>query len=524
MKYQEEEMVNKKMYQRIQKLKKKGYGKFQIAKQLKLDPATARKYYQMSPDQYSDYLLKIQERQKLFEVYEKEILKVYRKNDNQRLNMAAVYDYLEERFVQLPSSEKSLRNFIHHLENVGKLQYQSKPREYQKVPELPFGKQMQLDFGVYRRKNQPTLYIFGTVLSASRFKYVALQEDPFTTLDVILHLLDCFDYFGGIPLEMVIDQDSLMVVNENYGDIIYTKKFSIFLEEMDLKMYVCRKADPESKGKIENVIKYVKYNFLQVRTFRDIYSAKESLAKWLYRRANGKISQATQKVPLLAIEEERKHLRSVKNSIYRKSSFLDRDKRTASEKSVIMVDSNEYSVPSVYRQKDVEIYKTDTVLYIFDERTGAEIAHHELSIGSGQRIIDKSHFRNKSCTVEELEQEIISMFDFDNWITFVKQTHKTYPRYFRDQCLLARKYFSSETEFPIFEMAVDYCLENSTYAMTALKDTYEYQLREHSEDQKTIQFAFSEVFKVAPYPELQISKRSLTEYEDLITSKAGGAV
>ena len=247
-------MVKKKMYQRIQKLKKKGYGKFQIAKQLKLEPATARKYYHMNPDQYSEYLLKIQERQKLFEVYEKEILKVYLKNDNQRLNMAAVYDYLEEKFVPLPSSEKSLRNFIHHLEKTGKLQYQSKPREYQKVPELPFGKQMQLDFGVYRRKNQPTLHIFGAVLSASRFKYVALQENPFTTLDVILHLLDCFDYFGGIPLEMVIDQDSVMVVNENYGDIIYTKKFSIFLEEMDLKMYVCRKADPESKGKIENLI------------------------------------------------------------------------------------------------------------------------------------------------------------------------------------------------------------------------------------------------------------------------------
>jgi hypothetical protein len=118
MENQEEEMVNKKMYQRIQRLKKKGHGKFQIAKQLELDPATVRKYYQMNPDQYSDYLLKIKERQKLFEVYEKEILKVYQKNDNQRLNMAAVYDYLEEKFIQLPSSEKSLRNFIHHLEKI----------------------------------------------------------------------------------------------------------------------------------------------------------------------------------------------------------------------------------------------------------------------------------------------------------------------------------------------------------------------------------------------------------------------
>ena len=37
------------------------------------------------------------------------------------------------------------------------------------------------------------------------------------------------------------------------------------IEEMDLSMYLCRKADPESKGKVENSIKYVKRNFLAIR-------------------------------------------------------------------------------------------------------------------------------------------------------------------------------------------------------------------------------------------------------------------
>jgi IS30 family transposase len=44
-----------------------------------------------------------------------------------------------------------------------------------------------------------------------------------------------------------------MVSSENRRDIIYTKDFKQFIEEMDLKMYVCRKSDPESKGKMENV-------------------------------------------------------------------------------------------------------------------------------------------------------------------------------------------------------------------------------------------------------------------------------
>ena len=58
-----------------------------------------------------------------------------------------------------------------------------------------------------------------------------------------------------------------MVVSENRGDIIYTKDFKQFIEEMDLNMYVCRKSDPESKGKIENLIKFIKRNFLRIRDF-----------------------------------------------------------------------------------------------------------------------------------------------------------------------------------------------------------------------------------------------------------------
>jgi len=59
----------------------------------------------------------------------------------------------------------------------------------------------------------------------------------------------------------VIDQDRLMVVSENAGDIIYTHDFKYFIEEQEIGMYVCRKEDPETKGKIENVVKYIKCNW-----------------------------------------------------------------------------------------------------------------------------------------------------------------------------------------------------------------------------------------------------------------------
>ena len=417
-------MVNRRMYQRIQEFKKKGYGKNEIRKQLRLDPATVRKYYHMRPDEYRRYAEARRSRIKVFSECTGEILLVYRENRNRRLNMSAVYDYLEERFGRLPGSEKSLRNYIHCLERTGRLVYESNPRRYGKVPELPYGRQLQLDFGEYKTRDGMTFHIFATVLSASRYKYIALQDTPFTTVDVIHHLLDCFDYLGGIPEELVIDQDAVLVVDENHGEIVYTRQFKTFLEEMGMAMYVCRKADPESKGKIENVIKYVKYNFFQVRRFRDLAEARESLKGWLLRRANGKICQATKKIPAIAFEEENQYLRPLKNSIFRKDSYVGREERMVSDKSYIMVGSNEYSVPTEYRQKTVEIYPAGGKLYVFDPRTGREIARHRLAVKAGARVADKAHFRNNSLSVRDLEREVKELFGFHEWKTFVDRTRQ----------------------------------------------------------------------------------------------------
>lgn len=514
-------MVNKKMYGRVQNLKKKGYGTFQIAKRLKLDPATVRKYYHMGPCEYTRYLQKTKQRKKAFGAYREVILDIYKANHFQHLNMAGVYDYLEEKFSILPGSEKSFRNYIHYLEEKGELRYKPLPRQYTKVPELPFGKQMQLDFGVYKKAGQPPLYIFAVILSASRYKYAALQKTAFTTEEVINHLLDCFDYFEGVPEEIVIDQDSLLVVDENHGEVIYTKKFKVFLEEMGLRVYVCRKADPESKGKIENLIKYIKYNFLQPRTFTTIEEAQESLRGWLHRRANGKISQATGQVPLIAIEEERHYLRPVKNSIYRKDSFLGRDPRAVSDKGFIMVDSNEYSVPQEYRGQEVEIFKTDTELYVFAPRGGQEIARHVLIFETGKRTRDKKHFRNNSKTVEQLKQEVLGLFNVDKWKEFTRRNHTANPRYVRDQCLLAQKYFGGEIEQGVLEMAIDYCLDNKTYSMTALRDTYAYQLREFKADQETVFTAITGAFRVLDYTGPTVSNRPVQDYQNLIFERNG---
>jgi len=516
-------MIREKMYEKVQLFKRQGYSISEIASVLEIDPKTAAKYYVMNGRQFKAYRKEHMFRDKVFEEYEKDILKVYKMNEFQRINMSAVYDYLEDKYGTLIGNEQTLRNYIDYLITTDKLRLKEKIRLYRKVPELPFGKQMQLDFGQYKCRSGLKLYIFASLLSASRYKYVVFQDHPFRTKEVISHLLDSFDYFKGVPLEIVIDQDNLMVVSENAGEIIYTNDFKYFIEEEELKMYVCRAADPETKGKIENLVKYVKRNLLSIRDFTSIDEANESNLKWLKRRANGKISQATKKIPAYLIEEERKHLRPLGNSIFRKNSHLDREKRIASEKAYISVDASSYQLPLKYQNRTVEIYLTKHKLFVFDLWTGEEIISYELSPIPGRMFSKRKCGRETEKKAKELKALVFKMFELKSWKSFTEKNFKSFPRYVRDQCLEAKRYFlKKDIDLDILEQALEYCLKNDTVSFSNLNDTYAYFERasQGSHDILKEVATLNRLYQGA-YEPLEVTKRSLSVYKELIVNSKG---
>src|SRR4030042_3462945 len=96
-------MVKIKMYRGIQQMKSHGYNISRISDDLQLDRKTVRKYYYMSETDYQRYQRTLENRSKLLDPYKADILKIYHDNDNIKLNMAAVYDYLLELYGEFPS-------------------------------------------------------------------------------------------------------------------------------------------------------------------------------------------------------------------------------------------------------------------------------------------------------------------------------------------------------------------------------------------------------------------------------------
>lgn len=515
-------MLTMNMYQKVQLCKKQMLKITEISRKLEIDRKTVRKYYHMTLSEYLEYKRKLEEKSKVFEIYKDEILalmKVNKNVKNSKVYCSSIYDVLEEKYGKLPGGDRTLRNYINFLKR--STDYDNSPgiRLYQDVEDLPYGHQLQLDFGEQRIETGEKVYIFATVLSASRYKYVAVQRRPFRTVDVIEHLLNNFDIIGGIPNEIVIDQDKLMVVSENDGDIILTKAFKDFKEEQGFKLYVCRKADPESKGKVENLVKYVKTSFFSAREFSSFNSIPQRIINWLQRTANGKISKATGCIPSNLIEYEREALNSLRPSIYRKENFIDREKRRVNDKSCISVGSSFYSVPKKYIRKEVWIYKTKSELYIYTAIDGEQIAKHRLSLIPGKTVVDKRHIEDRSIRAITLKEKLKTYIDSELWSKFVEEQYKRYIRYYRNQHTAMSLFISQDLDINLLEEAIDMCFDLNRFSTRNLEETYNYVVGLKQEVVPDIVPQLLKNIKREKSPTIQ--RRNLSYYTSLISIVGG---
>ena len=145
------------------------------------------------------------------------------------LSAAQIKDWLLERFPNLEVADSTTRLYVNEVREEYQIAKTKKVREYEAVEEQPMGKQMQVDWGETKQKAEDKkvvkLHFISFVLSHSRYKCIEWQDRPFTTRDTIRCHENAFQYYGGMPEEIVYDQDHLITVSENAGDIILTGEF-----------------------------------------------------------------------------------------------------------------------------------------------------------------------------------------------------------------------------------------------------------------------------------------------------------
>jgi len=474
------------MYIEIQKLKKIGLNISQIARKLGISRPTVYEYINMTPNEFEKRLEEMQQRSKKLDQYHGEILSWLREFPD--LSGAQVYDWLEEKYKQLNFSESTLRNYVRRLRDKHNIPKNAVMRQYEAIEDPPMGKQLQVDFGekwvVKYDKTKIKLYVMCFVLSCSRYKYCEWQDRPFNTSDIIRIHENAFNYFGGIPEEIVYDQDHLILVSENHGDLIYTYEFASYLQKRKFRVYMCRKNDPESKGRIENVVGFVKRNFAHNRMFYNLDRWNEDCISWLKRRGNGKVHGTTKKIPAEVFEEERKYLRPVLEKIETKPVGLSITYQVRKDNTV-PIEGNRYSVPlGTYKGPHTYIRAkkiNNEYIVILGIDSEKELARHKIAKGKGELKKNNNHKREKSPKIPVLINEIAARFK-EPFIAnkFLQKIQEEKPRYIRDQLLLIQSAIKNKN-IEIINKALDFCINNHLYSAVDFKDAVNHYCQEKPE-------------------------------------------
>ena len=481
----------------------------------------------MGEGDYRRYCAIAARRRHRFDAYRDEIIEMLTLTmaDGQKVYVSSVYDLLEERHGRISGSVRTLSNYIRMLRETGAIEKRPIGRVRRPQPESEPGVYCQVDFGQQRIASGETAYIFVAVLSSSRVRYVSVQDHPFRTREVVSHVLASFRYFGGRPQVLVIDQDKLMTVRENAGEIVHTEEFEYFLAEQELRVWLCRKADPQAKGKVENAVKFVKTSFFSARRFESVQQIHTRLADWLARRANGRICQGTGRVPALVLErEELQWLRALRPSIYENGVQSTGESRKANAQAMISFGGNRYSVPQEYAGSTVSVVAERTHLSVRDSHRGEEIARHRIRLEKAQTVVAPQHRVAYGKQADEVYQKLSERFPAEIWKRYLQENLHRFKRYWKEQAVILLRIAEQGTDADALNTALEFCLESGSVGAGDLCHAYEHLVEARRSELTPLLEHAKPIMAARKQSPAGVPKRSVGYYSSLLSLLVGSAV
>lgn len=227
--------------------------------------------------------------------------------------IAAIWERLKER--GYTGSYSAVHRFVRGLEP-------RQPEATVRVERKP-GEEAQVDFGYAGRMLDPETgqprktWAFVMVLSWSRHQYVEFVFDQKVETWLLLHV-HAFDFFGGVPERVVIDNLKAGIIRASWDDPHVQYAYRECAEHYGFLISPCRPRTPEHKGKVEQGgVHYVKRNFLGGREPTTITRANQEVLTWCSTTAGQRIHGTTKEQPLARFQEtERVRLKSLPEQPY----------------------------------------------------------------------------------------------------------------------------------------------------------------------------------------------------------------
>lgn len=477
------------IYTDIHRLRESDHRSIQwIANHVGLNFRTVRKYLNMSLEEYERYAERYGHKPRMLEEYKDFIADKLRSFPD--TSTAQMHDWLKETYPFFPDvCPRTVYNTVMEVRaeaNIPKVSVTG--RDYHVLPESPSGQYAQVDFGQKKlRKGDGTeqkVYFMAMLLCRSRYKYIWFQDRPFTSETAVQAHEKAFEYFHGIPREIIYDQDAVFLWDENLGDYIMTQAFDAYVRSRPFRPVFCRPADPESKGKVENCVKYVKQNFLTNRPYTDLDTLQEQAEAWLERTGNAMVHATTSRIPF---EEWCLECRDLLP--YIAVILLEEDaSHTVLKTNSVRYKGNIYSVPfGTYKGKDTKVrLEEHGATLVINSMSGVEVARHIMPAGRGVTVTSDSHRLDKSKKISVLTERVVELFsDKDLMTVYLARIRDHYGRYMRDQLISISNSCTGRGQRDI-DMALDRCVKRGLFSANDFKAVISGTETQSGEDAKRV--------------------------------------
>jgi transposase len=285
-----------------------------------------------------------------------------------------------------PGGETQVRAFLQ------KHRPERRPQATTRFETAP-GEQGQVDWGhfgfITHQGRTCRLYAFVLTLGWSRAMYLRFTTSMEQIWFIRCHL-HAFSYLGGVPRRLLYDNLwSVVSQHDADGTVHWNPRFLDFADVAGFSPQAWRPYRPQTKGKVENGVKYVRGNFWQGLHFQDLDDLNTQALHWLNTVANRRVHGTTNEVPFARLPQEK--LLPADRALTFDTSVITT--RRASRDCVISYAGNLYSVPAVYARKSVQVKVTEAEDLVICSGQGDELARHRLLFGTHARSLQMEHYQ-----------------------------------------------------------------------------------------------------------------------------------
>jgi transposase len=256
------------------------------------------------------------------------------------------------------------------------------------------GKQAQVDWGHLGSlaEDGEARMLWGFVITLGYSRRMMAEAATDQRLGTLLRMHEsAFQQWGSVPEEILYDRmKTIWTGTDERGEIIWNSVFLDFAKYWGFTPRLCRPYRPQTKGKIESGVKYLRRNFLcglQGREPASLADLNSELRRWVAEVANQRVHGTTHEQVLLRWDEDQFGMQPVNGRpAY---PYMDDEQRKVARDAYVSWQGSRYSVPWEYAGK--EVWVRDNA-HDVEVRYGAQrIAVHVQAVRLHQVVTRSEH-------------------------------------------------------------------------------------------------------------------------------------